>query len=413
MGIIGASLIGVSIYLTTSPAPVSLTAPVGSAAQANSTPEAGQKPRRLATLTPTPLATKTATPENTPTPTPTATAETTSGPTETIVLRENGLDEVLLDISPTVVATDSTAVVGKTPAANDLSVAATQTAEISLAVTGTTAVSSTEVMADNVAATSAQAEQEVDYVEPYTSTAQVQPPPSANGEPACPAQSSATFDLIPIEGKPMSDHPDFLHADLNLSLRGYTPVTESLRLEFYNGSTDSNSPRLHGLFEPNRIPDIRGVYQINDWIWDAAKCGGTTQGCRGGPIDVFWPVTLVGLGTTPGEAIYTPERGPEIHPGGYVAIVLYAEEKRITLGYTRRDNVAAGYVIHLEGVCVDPNLLALYQTQKNADGWHTSGFLPALRNNQALGTALSNELKVAVRDAGSFMDPRSRKDWWQ
>jgi len=39
--------------------------------------------------------------------------------------------------------------------------------------------------------------------------------------------------------------------------------------------------------------------------------------------------------------------------------------------------------------------------------------LPALRNNQALGQALGFEIKVAIRDAGSFMDPRSQKDWWR
>ena len=94
-------------------------------------------------------------------------------------------------------------------------------------------------------------------------------------------------------------------------------------------------------------------------------------------------------------------------------MVLYAEERRITLGYTRRDSVATGYAVHIEDVCVDPNLLALYQAQTDSDGWHNTGYLPALRNNEALGTALDNEIKVAIRDNGAFMDPRSRKDWWQ
>lgn len=30
-----------------------------------------------------------------------------------------------------------------------------------------------------------------------------------------------------------------------------------------------------------------------------------------------------------------------------------------------------------------------------------------------IGTAIGNELGVAIRDTGSLMDPRSRKDWWQ
>ena len=94
--------------------------------------------------------------------------------------------------------------------------------------------------------------------------------------------------------------------------------------------------------------------------------------------------------------------------------MLYAEEKRITLVYTRRDTVVGGYTVHLENVCVDPNLVALYQAQTGAEGWHTSGHLPALRNNQALGTVLGNEIQVVIRDgAGTFLDPRSKKDWWK
>jgi hypothetical protein len=122
---------------------------------------------------------------------------------------------------------------------------------------------------------------------------------------------------------------------------------------------------------------------------------------------------MVALATTPGEAVYPPERGSQIYSGGYTAIVLYAEAQRITLGYTRRNSVATGYVVHIEDICVNPNLVALYRAQLDAEGWNDSGRLPGLRNNQALGQALGSEIKVAVRDAGSFMDPRSQKDWWR
>jgi len=256
-------------------------------------------------------------------------------------------------------------------------------------------------------------------VEPYTSTEQVQPPPSASSRleaeavSLCPAASEAVFDLIPIEGRPLSDHPDFSHADLHLALRGYRPVSEPLELTFYNGSTDPNAPQLHGLFEPNRVPQISNVYQVNEWIWEAGQCQGNPRGCRGEPIAEFWPVTMAGLAVTPGEPIYIPERGSQIYRGNYVSMVLYAEGRRITLSYTRRDNVASGYIIHLENFCVHPNLLALYWSQRSGGGWRTSGFLPALRNNQAIGVALGKEIRVAIRDRGSFMDPRSQKDWWE
>ncbi|RMF05150.1 MAG: hypothetical protein D6768_01670 [Chloroflexi bacterium] len=256
-------------------------------------------------------------------------------------------------------------------------------------------------------------------VEPYTLTRQVAPPPAAQPtatppqQPTCPLTSTAQFDLIPIEGVSVRDHPDAVHGDLNLALRGFIPVDAPLHQVEYSGSTDSDAPRLHGLFEPNRQAEITAVFRVNNWIWEPAQCGGHPRGCPGPPSENYWPVTLVGLAATPGETIYPPERGSQIYPGGYVALVLYAEETRLTLGYTRRDVVSAGYVVHLENVCVDPNLLALYRAQMDTDGWHASGQLPALRNNQPLGTALDGNIGVAVRDAGTFMDPRSQKDWWR
>lgn len=400
LGLIGGILISTSIYLNIS---VSAAGNDDSARVVIRTvgPPAGaeeEQPgsrRALPTLTPTPEQ------RETPTPTPAAiqpeappTSETTSTATA----------------SPTAETDDTGPSAGVEPAQTP--------GPKPTATPAATAVSPTPAPQPIGEATAwaAAGEQNVQYVEPYTSTDQVQPPPSAGqavAAPVCPVISEAAFDLIPIEGSPVSDHPDFMHADLNLSLRGYTVVSETLALEFYNGPTDPNAPQLHGLFEPNRRPPIKRVYQINEWIWDAAACNGSARGCRGGPVDVFWPVTLVGLATTPGEPIHIPERGPQIYSGGFTAMVLYAEERQITLGYTRRDRVSAGYVVHLMNVCVDPNLLALYQSQKNADGWHTSGFLPALRNNQPLGVAAGGEVLVAVRDVGSFMDPRSEKDWWR
>jgi hypothetical protein len=223
--------------------------------------------------------------------------------------------------------------------------------------------------------------------------------------PTCPTGSAAVFDLIPISGAP-TDHPDYLHGDLNLSLRGYNPTNAFLGLVSYNGSTDPNAPQLAGLFEPSRFPGISSVYRVNNWNW---VCG--QHGCSGSAI-TNPPVTLAGLTTTPGESIFIPERSPNIYPGSFKAIVLYAEEQRLTLGYTREDTVANGYAVHIENICVDLNLLALYRAQTSADGWHNTGKLPALRHNQALGIALEAEILVAIRDRGAFMDPRSGKDWW-
>ena len=222
----------------------------------------------------------------------------------------------------------------------------------------------------------------------------------------CPTTSDAEFELIPILNS-SDDHPDVLHGDLNFSQRGYSPTSANLTLQDYAGGVDVNAPQLSGLFQPTQFPGISQAYRASHWDWG---CG--EHGCRGNPI-TDWPVTVIGLATTPGQTIYPPDRLPEILPRGFKALVLYAEERRITLGYTRDDTVATGYAVHLENVCVDPNLLSLYRAQNNAFGFRATGWLPALRQDQSLGITDSNEIQVAIRDRGAFMDPRSRKDWWQ
>lgn len=154
-----------------------------------------------------------------------------------------------------------------------------------------------------------------------------------------------------------------------------------------------------------------------DWNW---ACN-----CRGNPI-TNPPVTLAGFAVAPGEVIRVPSSGYTIGtellapPGGvsieenalgegYEVLVLYASTERVTLKYTREDNVVIGYTLHIENICVEPNLLSLYQYWNNRG----RGNLPALRAGQGVGRARSAEIQVAIRDCGSFMDPRSRKDWWQ
>lgn len=241
--------------------------------------------------------------------------------------------------------------------------------------------------------------------------AEAEPVPAADNRPApaCPAASAAKFELIPIEGG-AADHPDTLHGDLSLALRGYSAVAESPALVDYNGLADPDAPQLAALFGGLPV-QIGAVYRANHWIWDASACG-QAHGCAGPAIE-DWPVTVAGIAAKAGAAVYAPSRGAEIYSGGYVALVLYAEPTRLTLGYTRRDSVAAGYVVHLENLCVDPNLLALYRAQVDGAGWRASQSLPAVRNRQVIGTALGQEVRVAIRDAGNFLDPRSRKDWWQ
>ena len=169
-----------------------------------------------------------------------------------------------------------------------------------------------------------------------------------------------------------------------------------------NGPADGDPPLLAGIFGDGRLPGFISAAQVYDWNW-----GCDAHGCRGDLLTER-AVTLLGLATYPGEALAVPQRGAEIYGGGYKALVLYADDERVTLGFTREDSVANGYAVHLEGLCVDPNLLALYR-QRNAEG---RGSLPGLHSGEVLGTALGG-LLVAVRDRGVFLDPRSRKDWWR
>ncbi len=188
------------------------------------------------------------------------------------------------------------------------------------------------------------------------------------------------------------------HPDENLAVRGYEPATAYMGLVDYAGSIDPNAPQLPALFGDNRTATFSHGYRVYRWDW--------TCNCRSGLIQK-WDVTLLGLATRPDEIIHLPVSGYDI--GGYGAMVLYASPTRLTLKYTREDDVVAGYTLHLENICTDPNLLALYR-QLNATG---RGELPALFPGQPLGRASGNEIDIAMRDAGSFLDPRSRKDWWQ
>lgn len=221
-------------------------------------------------------------------------------------------------------------------------------------------------------------------------------------EPACPTTSQAAFQAIPVDGPPI-DHPDELHADLNLSLRGSVPVAEARTLVDVNGPADALAPQLPAIFQDERTPAFTSTHRVYKWDWD---CG--EHGCRSSEL-TSRAVTLLGMAVSSGEVLSLPSRSPQIYAGGYIALVLYAQEERITLGYTRHDSVAPGYTVHIEGICVDPNLLALYR-QSNSE---ERALLPALHNGEALGTAQSQEIRISVRDKGTFMDPRSRKDWWK
>lgn len=223
----------------------------------------------------------------------------------------------------------------------------------------------------------------------------------ASSAVACQPGNGRTGPTIPVLG-PSIAHPDVQHGDLNLALRGYAPVSAALGLVDIAGPTDADAPNLRSVARDGNLAVV-GTLRVNDWDW---SCG--VHGCRGAPL-VEPEVSAAALAVQPGSEIAIPARSPEIYGGGFVALVLYADETRVTLGYTRDDSVAHGYVVHLEDFCVDAGLVSAYRSA-NTSG---RGSLPALRNGDVVGTATSDRIVVAVRDRGAFKDPRSRKDWWQ
>jgi hypothetical protein len=216
------------------------------------------------------------------------------------------------------------------------------------------------------------------------------------GDPCAPIPGM-TYDTIPpapVTGiDPAGNHL------INLGLRGYEPVNAFKGLITVGGEPDPNAPQFPSLFTNNRTAVFRNVYALHKWD-NACNCPS--------PQIVTKPqVTVAGLATTPGEIIRVPDSGYDIG-GGHDVMVLYASSNRLTLKYTREDDIVSGYAVYLENVCVEPSLLALYRTL-NAAGRHA---LPALRGAQPLGRAMGNEIGVAVRDAGTSQDPRVRSSWW-
>ncbi|MCB9596571.1 MAG: hypothetical protein H6719_27855 [Sandaracinaceae bacterium] len=213
----------------------------------------------------------------------------------------------------------------------------------------------------------------------------------------CAELEGASFGTLSRSG-PATDRPPAMHGDLNLALRGFEPTGGTLGIIEVDGPTDPLAPKLYTMFTDDRVPTFTQNYAVHQWDWGC--------NCRG-PLIADWEVTLAGFGVRPGEPVEVPHGGYDIGEG-YEVLVLFVDDTSITLKYTREDNVVSGYTVHVDGVCVDPRLRALYASSDAAG----RADLPALRGDQAFGRAIGSEIRVAIRDTGAFMDPRVRKDWW-
>ena len=205
------------------------------------------------------------------------------------------------------------------------------------------------------------------------------------------ATSSNQYELIPLEGN-RDPRPAAEHGDLNLKLRTpqRTESSQGRALIDLSGGADSNAPNFLPIFEPN----FTAEYTAKNWDW----------GCNC-PTDWIEGTAMMGLKTTPGAPIFIPRKEQDIFQGKYYAVLLYASEDLVTFAYSRDGTVAHSYAVHYYGLKTDPNLLALYRSSAGNQ-------LPGLTLDTPIGTA-SNELIVAIRDKGAFMDLRSQKDWWR
>lgn len=211
------------------------------------------------------------------------------------------------------------------------------------------------------------------------------------------------------------------HADKNIELRGYIatdPATEGF--VDYGSDDDQTPPQFATLFDPPRVPSLAAFYRVHNWDWAPSP----DPGERGDPIGDY-PVTALGLETSPGESLHVPESGYDI--GGepeMEVLILFADHDTVALRYTREDTSASpGYTVHVDNICTDPNLLALYNRLDDPSGPRYvykspaqrpyAYELPNLPEGHPIGTTLGRQIVVAIADTGAFQDPRSLNEWWQ
>lgn len=231
----------------------------------------------------------------------------------------------------------------------------------------------------------------------------------------CPATSGNSYSQG-IAYQRDTDNPVRLawnHADKNLALRGYTLTSAAQAFVDYGSDDPTQPPQFATLFEPDRVPVFSNVYRANSWNWLPSP----DPGFPGGPI-TDWPVTVIGFQTTPGEILQVPHSNYDIG-GNMEVIVMFADQDSITFKYTRDDSVQPnGYTLHVDNICTDPNLLALYNSLDTGPRYVYVGYpysynLPNLADGQTFGTARATEIRAAIVDTGAFLDPRSCNEWWQ
>ncbi len=199
--------------------------------------------------------------------------------------------------------------------------------------------------------------------------------------------------------------PPQRNPDYRLSYLGYVPVNQPRSL-FKGEKNDTGTPPQFTTVL-GRVPTILNTYLNNGWDWDNHRPIPPNQTV---PPPEF-PVTVIGVGVAPLEIVSVPDSSYSpgaCGDGQCDALVIYADRWEISLRYAREDDVYPGYTVHIVGICTEPSLLALYE-QLNAAGRHN---LPAVRGGQPIGRAWGQEIAIAIRDNGPFLDPRDCESFW-
>lgn len=215
----------------------------------------------------------------------------------------------------------------------------------------------------------------------------------------CPTTSTESYDSWGLNPPDLTANTN---PNTNAFLRGYGETTGELKLITYgyppDAPPDPKAPQLNSILKNGA--QFTHLYKIHKW--DEANNRPSND------YENAFPVSVLSLYAKPGQTVNTPDSGYVIG-AGYKAMLVFADTKSIAINWTGDDGAIDGYAAHIEGFCVDPNLLALYQQLHN-EGRHK---MPVLKLGQKIGTAKSNEVRIAIRDSGTFMDPRSKLDWWK
>lgn len=188
--------------------------------------------------------------------------------------------------------------------------------------------------------------------------------------------------------------------NLNPKRGGWTPVNadHSLCDNPINAGYDPGSkPFLGNIVSGLDTNPVCNPYRVN------IAENKNNNFCPGDPADV----SMCGFAASPSTPVHAPNT---CQSPWYV---LYADEGFITMVVNGADCIGGdcdeGYGVHIDGLIVNKDLLTLYR-KDDAEGRNR---LPIVNANDVIGTVdTGGEVRVTIRDTGSYMDPRTLRDWW-